>query len=68
MPSKTREKADDVECFADKYRLKTRISEDGTKIIPGRYGQIYEYSPHLLGVLVTPHPPHGVLKSRLDRI
>lgn len=43
--------------FADGHRSKTLIDDDGTKIIPGRFGQIYEYSNDLLGVLVMPDPP-----------
>ena len=51
-------KTDGIQDFADQCRLKTRISsEDGTKIIPGRLGHIYEYNEYLLGVIVTPDPP-----------
>ena len=45
-----------VQTFADKYRLKTRIDEDVTKIIPGRMGHIYEYDDQLMGVIVVPVP------------
>ncbi len=44
--------------FADRYRLKTRVCvEDGTTIVPGSVGHIYEYDNHLLGVMVMPDPP-----------
>jgi excisionase family DNA binding protein len=57
MRSKTPKDLGEVESFANRYRLRPRISEDCTKIIPGRSGQIYEYSSDLLGVLVMPDPP-----------
>lgn len=46
-----------IQTFADKHRLRTRIDTDGTKIIPGRVGHIYEYDDDLLGVMVMPDPP-----------
>lgn len=46
-----------IEKFAEKYRLKTRIDEDGTKIIPGRVGHLYEYDDEVMGVIVMPVPP-----------
>lgn len=33
-----------IQEFAAKYRLRTKMDVDGTTIIPGRMGQIYEYS------------------------
>jgi hypothetical protein len=49
---------EEIECFAAQYRLKTRVSdEDGTKIIPGRFGQLYEYGDGRLAVMVMPDPP-----------
>lgn len=57
MFSKRADKAR-LEAFADRHRLKVRIcAEDGTKIIPGRFGHLYEYSDELLGVIVIPNPP-----------
>src|ERR1017187_7345277 len=39
--------------------LRPSISEGSTKIILGRFGQIYEYNTELLAVLVMPDPPEG---------
>lgn len=48
----------ELQVFADRNRLKTCIcTEDGSKIIPGRLGHIYEFSDDLLGVLIIPNPP-----------
>jgi len=51
----------DIQQFADTHRFKTRIDEDGTKIIPGKLGHIYEYGDEgdamLYGVIVIPKPP-----------
>lgn len=47
-----------IQRFADKHRLKTRVGvDDGCKIIPGKYGHIYEYDDYLLGVMVMRDPP-----------
>ena len=47
-----------IQKFAEDHRLKTRVnSDDGTRIIPGKLGHIYEYSADALGVVVTPSPP-----------
>jgi hypothetical protein len=43
--------------FADQYRLKTRISEDDTRIVPGKFGHLYLYDDGVLGVMVIPDPP-----------
>lgn len=43
-----------VKEFAVKQRLKTRLDEDGTDIVPGNLGQIYEYDDERLGVIVIP--------------
>jgi hypothetical protein len=43
--------------FADQYRLKTRISEDDTKIVPGKLGHVYVYGDGVLGVMVIADPP-----------
>jgi hypothetical protein len=37
------EPSTELERFAAKHRLKTRLDECGEKIIPGRQGQIYEW-------------------------
>ena len=41
--------------FARQYRLKVRLDEDTTHIIPGKMGHIYEYADDLLGVMVMGH-------------
>src|SRR5271157_415044 len=47
-----------IERFASRNRLKTRVDvEDGTKIIPGKYGHVYEFGDGRLGVMVMPDPP-----------
>jgi hypothetical protein len=57
-PSKADGEFKIVQRFAEQYRLKTRICpDDGTKTVPGRYGHIYEYDDHSLGVVVVPDPP-----------
>lgn len=47
----------DIQKFADSHRLKTRIDADGTKIVLGKAGHIFEYDHELLGVMVMPDPP-----------
>ena len=47
----------DIQRFATKHRLKTRIDDDLTKIIGGKVGHIYEYDDEHLGVIVIPEPP-----------
>ena len=37
--------------------LKTRVDVDGTLIIPGRLGHIYQYDHHTLAVVVIPSTP-----------
>jgi hypothetical protein len=37
--------------------LKWRLDKDGTKIIRGKFGHIYEYDYGVLGVIVMPDPP-----------
>ena len=46
-----------IQEIADFNRLKTRVDEDGAKIIPGKLGHIYEYDEDTLGVMVMPDPP-----------
>jgi hypothetical protein len=53
----TRSENDEVQEFADRYRLRTRIEADGTKIIPGKFGHLYLYDKHLFGVMVMPSVP-----------
>lgn len=48
-----------VKQFAQIHRLKTRLDEDGTDIIPGKVGHIYEYDRTTLGVMVMPKPARG---------
>jgi hypothetical protein len=64
-------KCDEVQSFADKYRLKTRLDEDGTKIIPGKRGHVYQYDGGLLGVMVMPDLAHshywGHVRTRLSQ-
>lgn len=40
--------------FAAKQRLRTKLDEDGTDIVPGKLGHIYEHDDDLLGVMVIP--------------
>lgn len=61
---------EEIQSFAAQHRLKTRVSEeDGTKIIPGKFGQIYDYGDGRLGVLVMPDPPRphywGFVRAKL---
>jgi hypothetical protein len=48
---------DEIQSFANRYRLKTRFSDDGTRIVPGKFGHIYLYDDDVLGVMVMPNPP-----------
>ena len=41
--------------FSQKYRLRLRRSEDGERIIRGKYGEIYQHGDGFLGVLVMPN-------------
>ena len=44
-----------LEQFAKQYRVKIRRNtEDGTEVIEGRWGNIYEYSTTELGVMFLP--------------
>jgi hypothetical protein len=40
--------------FASTERLRTRIDADGTLIIPGKFGNIYEFDNRSLAVMVIP--------------
>jgi hypothetical protein len=49
--------------------LKTRVDVDGTLIIPGRLGHIYQYDHHTLAVVVIPSTPRknywGITRKKL---
>lgn len=63
------ESTDEIQAFATIHRLKARTDADGTKIIPGKLGHIYQYGDGVLGVMVMPDPPRrqywGCLRSAL---
>jgi len=40
-----------IETFAEAHRLHTKLDECGERIIPGKQGQIHEYSDSELGVM-----------------
>ena len=48
---------DQLSALARANRLHTKISEDATKIIPGKLGHIFKHDEGVLGVLVMPEPP-----------
>ena len=43
-----------IQEFAKKYRLHTRRDTDGTDIIPGKLGHLYEYCSSSMGMLFLP--------------
>jgi hypothetical protein len=43
--------------FATRHRLKCRVDGDGTQVIPGKFGQVYECGNGQLAVMVMPRPP-----------
>jgi hypothetical protein len=45
-----------IQDFATRYRLHTRLDDDQTTIIPGKYGHIFEYDDDVLGVIIMPQP------------
>lgn len=55
--------------FAAAHRLRVKRAVDGTDIIPGKYGHVYEYGEGQLGVLILPLPPQrkywGRAKAKL---
>lgn len=63
---------DSLTAFAGRHGLKVRVDEDGTKIIPGKFGQIYEYGDGRLAVMVIPKPPRknywGGTQNRLAKL
>ena len=49
-----------VKHYAERHRLKTRVDDDNTTTIPGKYGQIYEYDVagrSTLAVMFMPRVP-----------
>jgi hypothetical protein len=47
-----------LQSFCKNNRLKSRMDSDGTLIVPGKLGHIYEYDGHSLAVIVIPATPH----------
>jgi hypothetical protein len=45
-----------IQEFAANYRLHTRLDDDQTTIIPGRYGHIFEWDNQILGVMIMLQP------------
>lgn len=43
--------------WADQHRVRVRRSEDGSPHVPGRDGEVYEYAPGRLGVMVLDSTP-----------
>jgi hypothetical protein len=46
--------------FASKHHLNVSRAEDGTSVVKGRNGELYEYSDQELGVLIMPTSPRRV--------
>src|SRR5215472_3271105 len=65
-------KADVIQVFADRHRLKTRFDGKETRFIPGKLGQIYEYGAGRLAVTVMPITPRknlwGRTRNRLKKL
>ena len=53
----------DIKKFAEKCRLQVRRDVDGTDIVAGKLGHIYEHSAVKLGVLFMPSAPRARLWS-----
>lgn len=49
--------------FAEKHRLYTKLDTDGTTIIAGKLGHLYEHSDTQLGLLFMPTVPRARLWS-----
>jgi hypothetical protein len=49
--------------FVEKYRLHTKLDADGTTVIAGKLGHIYEHSDSQLGLLFMPTKPRARLWS-----
>jgi hypothetical protein len=43
--------------FAERERLKIRRDVDGSLVVIGRFGQLFEYSGGVMGLLIMPNPP-----------
>lgn len=57
-----------IEAFAERNRLRTKLDEFNDPIIPGRYGQIYDYEDgKRLGVIYIPVEP-DVTPSNWNRL
>lgn len=52
-----------IESFSEKYCVKIRKDADGTLVVPGKLGHIYEHSAEKLGVLFMPSAPRARLWS-----
>ncbi len=52
-----------IETFSEKYRVKARKDVDGTVIVPGKLGHIYEHGAGKLGVLFMPYAQRARLWS-----
>jgi hypothetical protein len=46
--------------FANKHHVSLTRAEDGTLVVKGRNGEIYEYNDEELGVLIMPTSPRQV--------
>jgi len=53
----------DIKEFAEKYRVSARRDADGTDIVAGKLGHMYEHSAVKLGVLFMPSAPRARLWS-----
>ena len=45
-----------IQDFAAKYRLHTRLDDDQTTIIRGKFGHIFDYDDNVLGVMIMLQP------------
>jgi hypothetical protein len=56
--------------FAQRERLRARRDVDGAVVVPGRFGQLFEYSGGVMGLMIMPKPPRsrywGALRRRLE--
>ena len=63
---------DEIQAFATRHRLKPQVDEDGTWIIPGKYGHIYKYDDHSLAIMVVPFTLRknywGITRNRLANL
>jgi hypothetical protein len=57
--------------FARRERLRMRRDGDGTVIVAGRLGHLYEAAPGLMALMIMPDPPRGrywgCLRQRLKQ-